>query len=268
MDLSVRRAVLEYRIREVASEIKGLNRRLSSEKKELKLLREAAEMLGPSPSAVRDLNEVLDEIRLTDARLEAVGKISPEAEKMYKSYSKMFDDLSVKTKILEENRAAMIEELNRRIVAWKKALSRFTAGVDSIYREILSELGATGYVKLTNLDDVENAGLDLFVGFKGSSPIVVDGYSQSGGERITSIMAFLLATQNFIKSPFRAVDEYDVHMDPRNREVIANLLLSSIEGSDTQYVAITPSQLTFTGKAIHLITVQNVDGASIVRERM
>jgi len=55
-------------------------------------------------------------------------------------------------------------------------------------------------------------------------------------------------------------------MDPKNRETIANLLVSSVAGSDSQYLAITPSQLTFTGKDIHLITVQNVEGASLIKE--
>jgi len=52
----------------------------------------------------------------------------------------------------------------------------------------------------------------------------------------------------------------------KNREIIANLIVSSVTGLDTQYLAITPSQLTFTGKDIHLITVQNVEGASLIKE--
>jgi hypothetical protein len=55
-------------------------------------------------------------------------------------------------------------------------------------------------------------------------------------------------------------------MDPKNREIIANLLISSVAGTDSQYLAITPSQLTFTEENIHLITVQNVEGASLIRE--
>jgi hypothetical protein len=33
-------------------------------------------------------------------------------------------------------------------------------------------------------------------------------------------------------------------------------------GLDTQYLAMTPSQITFTEKSINIITVQNVEGAS------
>ena len=85
-------------------------------------------------------------------------------------------------------------------------------------------------------------------------------------ERSTATVTFLLALQQFVHSPFRAVDEYDVHMDPKNREIIANLIVSSVTSLNSQYLAITPSQLTFTGKDVHLITVQNVEGTSLIRE--
>jgi chromosome segregation ATPase len=55
-------------------------------------------------------------------------------------------------------------------------------------------------------------------------------------------------------------------MDPKNREIIAKLLVSSISGQDAQYLAITPSQITFTENDVHIITVQNVEGTSIIKE--
>ena len=96
--------------------------------------------------------------------------------------------------------------------------------------------------------------------------MALDAYTQSGGERSTATMMFLLALQQHVRSPFRAVDEYDMHMDPRNREVIANMIVSSIAGSDSQYLVITPSQITFAQKDINIITVQNIEGSSIVKE--
>lgn len=95
---------------------------------------------------------------------------------------------------------------------------------------------------------------------------LLNAYTQSGGERSTATMTFLLALQQHVQSPFRAVGEYDIHMDPRNREIIANLLVSSVRGLDAQYLAITPSQVTFTGKDVHIITVQNVEGKSLIKE--
>ena len=65
------------------------------------------------------------------------------------------------------------------------------------------------------------------VGFKGNKPTALDAFTQSGGERSIAMMAFLLGLQQHITSPFRAIDEFDVHMDPKNRELVTQLIMSS-----------------------------------------
>ncbi|MEM2609850.1 MAG: hypothetical protein QXM13_05070, partial [Candidatus Bathyarchaeia archaeon] len=57
-----------------------------------------------------------------------------------------------------------------------------------------------------------------------------------------------------------------VHMDPKNRELIAQMLISTVKDANAQYVVITPSQVTFVQDDIHVITVQNVEGKSIIKE--
>ena len=79
-------------------------------------------------------------------------------------------------------------------------------------------------------------------------------------------MSFLLALQQHVRSPFRAVDEYDIHMDPKNREIIAKILVSTIKDANAQYIVITPSQVTFAEDEVSIITVQNIEGKSIIRE--
>ena len=109
------------------------------------------------------------------------------------------------------------------------------------------------------------SGLELTVGFRGSSPVVLDAYVQSGGERTVAIMAFLLALQQYLKSPIRAVDEFDVHMDPVNRETMMRMLLSHIEANkDVQFIVITPSQISVLSEKVNIIFVQNVQGRSEV----
>jgi chromosome segregation protein len=125
---------------------------------------------------------------------------------------------------------------------------------------------AEGEVRLMNDHDIEAAGLEILVGFKGGKPVPLDAYTQSGGERTTATMSFLLALQQHVRSPFRAVDEYDIHMDPKNRELIAKMLVSTIKDKDSQYMVITPSQVTFAENNVNIITVQNIEGKSIIRE--
>ncbi|MBE0512525.1 hypothetical protein IBX38_05695, partial [Candidatus Bathyarchaeota archaeon] len=192
--------------------------------------------------------------------------VSEDIERMYESYSKLYLELKEKARLVAENREKAMEEVKTRMEAWRTVIQNLLNHVNLKYQGILSEAQAIGDVRLINEHDIEEAGLEIFVGFKGGKPVPLNAYTQSGGERSTATMTFLLALQQHVQSPFRAIDEYDIHMDPKNREIIANLLVSSVTGLDAQYLAITPSQVTYTGKDVHIITVQNVEGTSIIKE--
>jgi len=138
--------------------------------------------------------------------------------------------------------------------------------VNSMYQQFLANINATGNVRLIYADDLDVAGLELTVGFKGAEPTMLDAYTQSGGERSTATMAFLLALQQYVKSPFRAVDEFDIHMDPRNREIISEMLYRQLQGNEEiQYLTITPSQISALQGDVHVITVQNIEGTSEIK---
>ena len=70
--------------------------------------------------------------------------------------------------------------------------------------------------------------------------------------------------QQNVLSPFRAIDEFDLHMDPKNKEIVSDFILKTMEGSKDQYMAITPSQLTFRGRDIHIVMVHKTENISNV----
>ncbi len=259
--------LLKFKLDLAKSELRELEKNLRKSMIELAELKNEAEKLGSRPKIVREQSELIDKIRIIELKLEYIGEVSKDVEQMYMTYHKTYDELSERIKILENNRIMLLNELEERIKIWRKMLSEILSKVNRIYSGILSEIGATGYVRLINIEDIDEAGLEILVGFRGNMPVVLDGYSQSGGERTTAIMAFLLATQKFIKSPLRAIDEFDIHMDPRNREIISKLLISSFtEDSNIQFIAITPSPIIpETNKNVNVILVQNIGGKSIVR---
>jgi len=259
-------AVLSYQKNEILHSLKTLNGKLNNSLTNLKEAIKRAEELGPRIVALRKPEEILDEIRVMDGRLSAMADVSEDVERMYESYSRLHLELKEKARVAAENRRKTLEEINVRMEKWRSVINSLLESVNMEYQNILSQVAATGFIHLINENDIEAAGLEIYVGFKGSPPIPLNIYSQSGGERSTATMAFLLALQKHIKSPFRAIDEYDVHMDPRNREIIANLLISAVKNEGAQYLAITPNQMFFEGKEVHIITVQNVDGKSLIRE--
>ena len=259
-------ALLQYRKENATSELDDIDGSLKDAKSNLRNAVTKAEISGARIAVLKLGSEILDEIRVTDGHLAALADVSEDIERMYENYSKLYLDLKEKAKVVAENREKTLEEVKVRMQSWRNVMQSLLERVNLEYQKILAQTRATGEVRLANAIDVETAGLEILVGFKGSKPVALDAYTQSGGERTTSTMSFLLALQQHVLSPFRAVDEYDIHMDPKNREIIARMLVSTIKHANTQYVVITPSQVTFAEKDSNIITVQNVDGKSIVRE--
>jgi chromosome segregation protein len=246
--------------------LKELERSLSDARARVEESTKKAEQAGVRIAAIKDVGEILDEIRVAEGHLAALSDVSEDVERMYESYSKLYLELKDKAQLVAENREKTLEEVKTRMQSWRTVIHNLLDRVNLEYQKILVQTQAVGEVRLANENDIEGAGLEILVGFKGGKPVPLDSYTQSGGERTTATMSFLLALQQHVRSPFRAVDEYDIHMDPKNRELIAQMLISEVNDSSAQYLIITPSQITFAKEDVNIITVQNIDGKSIIRE--
>src|SRR5947199_6894369 len=127
------------------------------------------------------------------------------------------------------------------------------------YDSLLAEVGAKGRIVLKPTKEIEKSGLELYAGFKGNVPVSLDSLAPSGGERTVAIIAFLLSLQQYVESPFRAIDEFDVHMDPKNRETVPKLIYAAATSSDpSEYIAIPPGEVTLPeGQFLDVLVVQN-----------
>jgi len=266
LDNRIRLALLQYREENVKAELERLERELKDAKTHMDETVKKAEQTGPRIAVIKSVSEILDEIRVTDGHLAALSDVSEYIERMYESYSKLYLELKEKATLVAENREKTLEEVKTRMQAWRIVIRSLLDRVNLQYQKIIGQAQALGEVRLVNEQDIEAAGLGILVGFKGSKPVSLNAYTQSGGERTTATISFLLALQQHVRSPFRAVDEYDIHMDPKNREIIAKMLISTVKNENAQYVVLTPSQITFTKEEVNIITVQNIEGKSIIRE--
>ncbi|MFH0897215.1 MAG: AAA family ATPase [Candidatus Bathyarchaeota archaeon] len=266
LDARVSEGLLGFRIKIAKDELTDLNTELHASQRELQILKPLLEKAESRIETKRTPQEVIEEIKITNVHLASLGEVSEDVEKMYSNYLKLFNELKEKVAIFAENRTKTLNEIESRKQMWRSLIQSTLDKVSETYKKLLSKIDASGNLRLINSQDVETAGLELIVGFKGVEPKVLDSYTQSGGERSAATMAFLLALQQHLKSPFRAIDEFDVHMDPRNREIISDMLLKEISGDkEIQYFTITPGQITTIEKDVHVITVQNVSGKSEIK---
>jgi chromosome segregation ATPase len=266
LDNRIQLALQQYRRENATADLERIDASLKDAKASLGTATAKAEQSGVRIAVLKSAMEILDEIRVTDGHLAALSDVSEDIERMYESYSKLYLELKEKAQVVAENREKALEEVKTRMQAWRTIIQSLMDRVDLEYQRIMGQTLAAGEVRLANGHDIETAGLEILVGFKGGKPVTLDAFTQSGGERTIATMSFLLALQQHVRSPFRAVDEYDIHMDPKNRELIARMLLSTIKDATAQYIVITPSQITFTQEDANIITVQSVEGKSIVRE--
>ena len=264
----VKAEVSDFKLSLMAQEIQELEVQVKLGEEELQPLKEQAILLGPVFENPRELHDVTLEFAALQERLRPLAHLSEDVEKMFKSYGNLYEDLRKKAEVVEQNRSEVLVELHERYDKWKLLMGKLLEELTTRYNNLLEEVGGKGRIVLKSSKDIEKAGFELFAGFKGNDPVSLDSLAPSGGERTVALVAFLLSLQHYISSPFRAIDEFDVHMDPRNRETVSSLIQAAAKTTQSsQYVAITPGQLSLPDEeGVHVIVVQNVEGTSMVKE--
>ena len=266
IDTNVEYEVSGFKRKLLMEDVADLQAQVRLAKEELDPMIASAEKVGAQTGSPRKTFDIMLEIGAVEEQMKPLAALSEDVEHMYSSYAKVYEDLKLKADQVAFSRQEVLSELDKRLSRWREVLANFLEQLTGRYTEILRTVSATGSIRLISSRDIEKCGLEIMVGYKGNKPTALDAFTQSGGERSIAMMAFLLAMQQHITSPFRAIDEFDVHMDPKNRESVTQLIMTNaaamVEG---QYVAITPGQVNVTDKS-HVIVVQNVGGSSVVSE--
>src|SRR6266581_80663 len=224
VESKVKSEVNSFKLSMMAQEVQELEVQLRLGEEELAPLRTQALHLGPAFENPRDLHDVTLETAAVQERIRPLAHLSADVEKMFKTYGDMYEDLRKKAEVVEQNRSEVLGELQGRFDRWKTVMGKLLEDLSSRYGNLLDEVGGKGRIDLKSSKNIEKAGLELYAGFKGNEPVSLDSLAPSGGERTVALIAFLLSLQQFISSPFRAIDEFDVHMDPKNRETVSRLI--------------------------------------------
>ncbi|MBC8462899.1 hypothetical protein H8D76_00930 [Candidatus Bathyarchaeota archaeon] len=265
IDARIRLALLKDRRQRLSRRIQTLQGEIDRANRDLKDSEADAIIRGPRIESGRTGDDILNEIRKTQGILMGMANIPDEAEEMYESYNETYKEIQKRIEEVRANRVRILQEIEERQKKWREMTESMLDEVNIRYKQLLRKLQASGEVRLINNHDIEEAGLEIYVGFNGAILQKLDPYTHSGGERSSSGMAFLLALQQKILSPFRAVDEFDLHMDPQNKEAVSDFIVSTMDGTTDQYMAITPSQVTFKGQDVHIIMIHKSETVSIPR---
>jgi len=188
----VKAEVLSYRIRVTESDLHDLERSAREYRDELAKMAPELENAGQKMETLRQPYEVSEELKLVSAHIQKMQDVPDDAEKIYNDYSGNIEELKVKLAQLQENKKSMLVELGTRKDVWKKAMEDLVESVDPPYQAVLLAADASGFIKFEQADAIEDAGLDLYVGFRGGAPTTLDPFTQSGGERSVALMAFSL----------------------------------------------------------------------------
>jgi chromosome segregation protein len=257
-------AITKYKKKEIEHELRKNEKNYEEINKNLEEKIIEANKKGERVKTLRKPMEIFSDIQHVNIAIASLGIINQEAEEMYILADSKYRETELKAKELNENIKKTLEEIDYRKKVWRDFIRKLIDNVNPIFNEILSSIDASGRIVLRNLEDIRSAALEIYVGFKGAELTLLNSHTQSGGERTVSTMAFLLSLQKYMMSPFRAIDEFDVHMDPLYREKILKMLLSiAYEDPNTQYIIITPGK-AFVEENVNVIIVQNIEGKSSV----
>jgi chromosome segregation ATPase len=264
----VKTEVNKFKIAAMDEQMHELETQLRLGLEELEPLQVQASQLGPRFDTPREFQTISVDIATVEDRLKPLAHLSEDVEKLYRNYAGLYEDLKKKAEIVEQNRGEVLHDLRERLEKWRKIMEKLFEELSTRYDSLLAEVGAKGRIVLKPAREIEKSGLELYAGFKGNEPVSLDSLAPSGGERTVAIIAFLLSLQQYVESPFRAIDEFDVHMDPKNRETVTKLIYAAATSSDpSEYIAITPGEVALPeGQDVHVVVVQNVEGSSIVKE--
>ncbi len=262
--LNVKAEVLKYRIRELDRERRRIQEKIKTVEDRVREAREQLE--GEAPKEVEPPDVLEKRINDYIIQIASLGTVSENAEELYKNYLNVYSDLEQKVKVIVENRRAAENELKDRIEIWRKKIVETISRVNESFMRNIEVMGGIGELRLANLEDIENAGLMIFVSFGGSTLTEFNAYTQSGGERSATVVSFLMALQSLVKSSIRGIDELDVHMDPINRNKFFKILSDVVEKNPgVAYLCITPGTPPPVRDA-HVIVVQKVQDESRILE--
>ena len=211
------------------------------------------EISGPTPLPLEGMVEQLP--RLTElppeldeslkqqrALLRRIGPVNLEAQAEFQEVKERFEFMTAQVADLEKAEADVRQVISELDELMESELLRTFEAVAEEFSAIFTRLfgGGSARLKLTNPQDLGNAGVDIEARLPGRR---VQGLSLlSGGERSLTAAALIFALIKISPTPFCVLDEVDAMLDEANvgrfRELLREL------SQNTQFIVVTHNRNT------------------------
>ncbi|MBZ5576592.1 MAG: chromosome segregation protein SMC [Acidobacteriia bacterium] len=206
----------------------------------------------PAPEAIEEAEQAAADVR---NRIEALGAVNPAAMEEFQEAQQRHDFLSAQRQDLIDSirdTEKAIQEID--VVSRQKFTEAFEA-INANFRISFQTLfgGGTGEMRLTDLENVTESGIDIICSPPGKK--LQNVLLLSGGEKALSAVALLMAIFKYQPSPFCVLDEVDAPLDEANIGRLVKMLQEMSHG--TQFIVITHSKRTMeAAQALYGVTMQ------------
>jgi len=213
---------LERRIAEIATKFDDAKKRLKMAKAEASKVAPIKDSEGNPTELWGKLQELeYEELEDAEAALEeAQQKIEsihndPNAIKQYNEVCEEVELVQGQLEEMEGNKSALGHQIQQVKDSWLSSITNCIIQLNASFVKYMAEVQCTGEIRLKKGGesgdedcDYKKWGIEIRVSFReGVKAQVLSAQVQSGGERAVSTIMYLMALQEMMVCPFRAVDE-------------------------------------------------------------
>ncbi|SPQ94326.1 unnamed protein product (mitochondrion) [Plasmodiophora brassicae] len=220
----------------------------SSMRSRLQEWRARAEAEGPEIQTDRHYEDITKEIaQLQKKQRDQEARFDCTLEETVRRYTvakQKYMDAQVRIEEGQSNVRRIYRKRVSSVKDWTTFKKRIAGQTNANFLFNMSQKGHTGVIKF----DHDKSTLHMHVKMannQGEAEMTTDTKALSGGERSFTTLAFVVAIGESIRTPFRALDEFDIFMDNINRKIAINLLLElSKKYKNRQLILITPQDVS------------------------
>jgi chromosome segregation protein len=206
-----------------------------------------------------DIDQILDEARLTDEpledlqadcdkmkkRLENIGEVNPTAIEAFTEMKKRYEFIVEQKNDLVNAKDTLMQTIQEvEATANQKFLTTFNQvreNFQRVFKALFTEEDTADMV-LENPDDLAETGIDIVAKPKGKRPTSIT--QLSGGEKTLTATALLFAIYLIKPAPFCILDEVDAPLDDANVGKFTNMIKQFSENS--QFIIVTHNKMTMS----------------------